>query len=540
MNISNLIEGLGSEGSPFLGKLEEIYGKAGLDLQKKRYLSALIRFRELYPESEEVHLSRAGGRLLISGEHLDYHHGQILNTALMEDVVVISSLGNNGFCFANMDSRFEAFRFDSVNDVEVIEKSKKELKWKDYGSAIIKKLDEYLMGVDISLPVMNFLVDGREEFGGVPLGVGLSSSGALEVAIINAALGAIDRQKEISASEISNICVLIESALGFVSGIQDPFGSLMGGNDVEMGKFAQLIDCIPKRDNLGRYKVDSELISLPENYIAYIIRVGNRKITADGRDRHNVRVFEGELGAFLLNKMLWVWIENSCSNLNNNDLISKYNSEIYDAENNSYPPFWKVSYFSDYNLNKIGLLFVEDIIKEWAEFLPKELSKDEIIERYSYLGMNEIIFNDFIRKCKVKNDSNLKYDIRGTVIHILEENQRTLLAARALRNKDMDLFFDLQKETGKSLGRNYHLYNHLSDEPVRELSNLNIVLAARVLGPGSGANVIVWAKKEDEEELRREIERIGEQKLGWKDISMDKRKWLVIKLKPGKNAGLIV
>ena len=120
MNIQVLMDELNYGGSNFCNKLKEIYGLEGLELQKKRYKTSLERFRELYPESREVCVSRAGGRLLISGEHLDYHHGWILNSALSEDTVVISSLGNRGFCFANMDSHFDSFKINSTDEVKIV------------------------------------------------------------------------------------------------------------------------------------------------------------------------------------------------------------------------------------------------------------------------------------------------------------------------------------------------------------------------------------------------------------------------------------
>jgi len=540
MNIPVLMDELRVESSNFCKNLRNIYGLEKFNLQRERYKTAIERFRRLYPKSSDVHVARAGGRLLISGEHLDYHHGFILNTALTEDIVVISSLNDGGFCFANMDSQFELFKIGSVNDVKIFAKPKRELTWKDYGCATIKKLGDCLKSIGVCMQGINFLVDGREEFGAVPIGVGLSSSGAFEVALISAALGAIGKQEKVSASEISNLCVSIESALGFVSGIQDPYGSLMGGNEIERGKFVQLIDCIPKKDNLGKFKVNSELITLPNRYVSYIVRVGDKKTTADGRDRHNVRVFEGEIGTFLLNRMLLKWIDENIEGLDNEKLISSYNSEIFGAENAGYPPFWKVSYLLNSNLNKIGLSSDEEIIRGLAEFLPKGLSREEIIERYYHLGITGQIFDDFIKKCQVISPFDLKYDIRGTVIHVLEENERTKLSAEALKKRDMGVFFELQKETGKSLGKHYHIYNQLSNELEKELSNLNMVSAARVLGPGSGANVLVWAREEDEFKLIREIERIGEQKLGWKEIPFEKRKQFMIKLSPGKGAGLIV
>jgi galactokinase len=518
MDVDRLLNEVEDDKSNLCKKISSIYGSQGFYVQKERYKNCLVRFKELYPESRDVHISRAGGRLLISGEHLDYHHGLILNTSLLQDIIVLSSLGKRAFNFNNMDSQFEPFSVFSMKNIKVIPKPKANLSWNDYCSAVIKLLYERLAELNIKLKGTNFLVDGREEFGGVPLGVGLSSSGALEVAVVLGTLGANGNSEMMSPIEISDLCVSVESALGFVSGIQDPYGSLMGGKSKD--NCMQLIDCIPLKGLDGKIDVKSELIKIPDKYLTYILRVGDRKATAAKRDRHNIRVLEGEIAAFLVSNFLSV----KKDRLSN---IGSYISKVCNPENKGYPPFWKMTYFTDSNLKEIGLANISTSIKKFVRAMPSDSDEGQLIKLYSSLGLTKQVFDSFAKKCQAKLGEEIIFNVKGTATHVLEENARTLLSAEALKKGKMSKFFYLQKETGRSLRENYHIENQISESLVNKLSDIDGVVAARVLGPGSGANVLIWMDSNREEEAVWEIGKIAKGNL-------------LIKVVPGKGASLLI
>lgn len=497
-NINLVLNGLKDKNSIFCRQIISIYGSDNLVLQQERYINTLLKFKKLYPNRQEVSIARAPGRLVISGEHLDYHYGHLINTALMQDIIVIAAINSKDsqIILNNMFSNFQSVNIDSVNNIKVRPKPKKDLHWYEYCFATILSLNSLLLRKkNITIPGLYIMIDGRSKYGGIPLGVGLSSSGGLEVSLILAISGLLGVKEDISVAEICDLCVNIESSLGFLCGIQDPCGSLMGGKKIkERGIFCQLIDCAPQKYKDGRPKINTELIKIPDGYAVLVLRVGTMSHTAIQRNRHNIRVFEGELGAFILFGLLKNYIKNH------------YQDQKHFLDN-LQPPFWKPCYFSYSKLRQSGLNITEKELYSLINQLPNNSLRDEIIARYNYLGVNANLFDQFIQRCKIMdNDINtIRFNLRNNILFVIKEEKRVEISALALKNKDMLKFFILQEETGKDLSKYYGIVNDFAMRLVDELKKFDFVLSARMLGPGSGANVAVWIKEKDIEKTKKEV-----------------------------------
>lgn len=74
----------------------ELYGKEAIDNQKCRYESAVEKFAQVYPQSDEIHIFSAPGRTEIGGNHTDHQHGCILAAAVDVDVIGIASFNDSG------------------------------------------------------------------------------------------------------------------------------------------------------------------------------------------------------------------------------------------------------------------------------------------------------------------------------------------------------------------------------------------------------------------------------------------------------------
>lgn len=500
VNINLTLEGLKDRESVFCSELVSIYGEKNFKIQQKRYLSTLQKFKKLYPKAQDVCIARAPGRLIISGEHLDYHHGPLINTALMQDIIVVAAVGSKDsqINLNNMMPDFRPAFIDSVENIKVVPKPKKDLLWSEYCFAVINTLAVLIKKRNLIIPGLDIMIDGRPEYGGIPLGVGLSSSGGLEVALILAISGLLGTRENISCAEICGLCVDTESSLGFICGIQDPCGSLMGGKQIkDKSTWCQLIDCEPKKDNHNQPKLDTELIKIPDGYAILILRVGTMQRTVGQRNRHNIRVFEGELGAFILFGLL-------------KDYINKHYKEQKNIIERLKPLFWKACYFSYNKLQQAGLSIKEEELTSLIKQLPNNMTRNKIIADYSYLGVTDELFDQFVQSCQIMEQdiTTLKFNLRGNILFVINEAKRAELSALALKSQNMSKFFKLQHETHEELSKYYGITNPPAKKIVKELKKLNLVLSARMLGPGSGANVVVWTKVEDEERLKQEVYRI--------------------------------
>jgi galactokinase len=181
------------------------------------------------------HVYRAPGRVNLIGEHTDYNEGFVLPTAIGFSTWVTST---------RRDDR--TVRLFSENFSEWLEFSldDQDLRARDHWS-------DYVVGVALAIERAGYRLHGAELRirGEVPIGSGLSSSAALEVAsgyalLRNSGL-AVDRR------ELARLCQQAENEfVGMRCGIMDQFASCHG----QAGR-ALLLDC---------RSLEHKLLPLPE------------------------------------------------------------------------------------------------------------------------------------------------------------------------------------------------------------------------------------------------------------------------------------
>jgi galactokinase len=181
------------------------------------------------------HVYRAPGRVNLIGEHTDYNEGFVLPTAIGISTWVTST---------RRDDR--TVRLFSENFSEWLEFSldDQDLRARDHWS-------DYVVGVALAIERAGYRLHGAELRirGEVPIGSGLSSSAALEVAsgyalLRNSGL-AVDRR------ELARLCQQAENEfVGMRCGIMDQFASCHG----QAGR-ALLLDC---------RSLEHKLLPLPE------------------------------------------------------------------------------------------------------------------------------------------------------------------------------------------------------------------------------------------------------------------------------------
>ena len=180
------------------------------------------RFEEVYG-ARGCRLFRAPGRVNLIGEHTDYNDGFVLPLAIERDVTIAAQ--------GRSDRIVKAYSMDFGSEVEFslddIERDKKHT-WSNY----VRGVGLLLADRFPSLRGMDAVVQGN-----VPIGSGLSSSAAFEVAAATAMLGV--NGLEMDRIEVALLCQRAENEfVGNRCGIMDQLSAVFG----RAGK-ALLIDC---------------------------------------------------------------------------------------------------------------------------------------------------------------------------------------------------------------------------------------------------------------------------------------------------------
>jgi len=191
----------------------------------------------------------APGRMNIIGEHTDYNDGYVLPAAIDRHVAVALRLRRDARVALRSD------RYQAAVDLDGLP-SRRQGNWGDYLVGVARQIDKHHgAGPGFDVFVASDL----------PVGAGLSSSGALEVAAAVAMLAA--RGIEMPALEIARLCQTAENVfVGARTGIMDQFTALKarGGNAI-------LLDC---------RSMQEEQVPLPDGRLAWLL--------ADSRVRHEL------------------------------------------------------------------------------------------------------------------------------------------------------------------------------------------------------------------------------------------------------------
>jgi galactokinase len=212
---------------------------------------AIAAFRTSWGEDPAL-VARAPGRVNLIGEHTDYNDGFVLPCALEFETVVAASLGEMGVIEAvAVDSGHEHDRFALAPPVAHAGG------WRDYVRGMASVLGETgpLTGARLAIA------------GNVPLGSGLSSSAALELAIGRALLELAERT--MPPSELARAAQRAENHfVGCACGIMDQLISARG-----MAGHALLIDC---------RSLDCTPVVMPADASIVIVNSGVRHTHAGG------------------------------------------------------------------------------------------------------------------------------------------------------------------------------------------------------------------------------------------------------------------
>ena len=187
---------------------------------KQRLLAA---FNQHFGDHQEVIISQAPGRVNLIGEHTDYNHGLVLPITLDQAIYFALRKRNDQTCHLHSLNFQSSVTFE-LNHLQRDSSSH----WADY----VKGVLQILQNSGYSLQGIEGVI-----YGDIPIGAGLSSSAALEIATINA----LQYLFKLPLAPLTMIKLAQRAENEFVGmkcGIMDQFVSLLGKK-----AHALFIDC---------------------------------------------------------------------------------------------------------------------------------------------------------------------------------------------------------------------------------------------------------------------------------------------------------
>ena len=210
------------------------------DLDRARLARLVAEHRARFG-AEPALVARAPGRINLIGEHTDYNDGFVFPAAIDRDVLLVATprAGRADFDLAGLRPAATATAAHA---------------WYNYPGGVAWALQEAghaLRGLDATL-------DGT-----VPLGGGLSSSAALEVATALALLAA--SQADVPPRDVALLCRRAENEyVGANTGIMDQFISLFGRAD-----HALFLDCRSLETELVRLEAPDLLFAVCDSGVKH-------------------------------------------------------------------------------------------------------------------------------------------------------------------------------------------------------------------------------------------------------------------------------
>lgn len=253
------------------------------------------KFKKYFGDSKETIVSCAPGRVNLIGEHTDYNNGFVLPTTINNAIYlkVRKRVDRTCYIYSQNFQESTTFNLDHITKDPACH-------WADYIKGVMKILQD-----------ANYEFNGIEGvvYGDIPMGAGLSSSAALEIATINALqhlfalpLQSIEMIK--LAQKAENIFV------GMQCGIMDQFVSLLGKQN-----HALFIDCL---------NLTSE--NVPLNFTDHQLLIVDTKVKHElTKSAYNERRTQCETGVKYFNT-----IDNNITSLRNvtQEMFDQYGSKL--------------------------------------------------------------------------------------------------------------------------------------------------------------------------------------------------------------------
>ena len=213
-------------------------------------------FHARYSRSPEF-IVAAPGRVNLIGEHVDYNDGLCLPMAI-ERYVVIAAAPNDG-----SDGPFAEFYSSNLQEAVIVSLQATHRSGSNGWCRYLEGIVRGFMARGVAIPSFDAII-----YSNVPLGGGLSSSAALEVA--TATVLELLTQTDLEPVEKALLCQAAEQEIvGVPCGIMDQFSSVFGKPDELM-----LLDCRAQKIQAIPFPIEEITILIVNSNVAHELSSG--------------------------------------------------------------------------------------------------------------------------------------------------------------------------------------------------------------------------------------------------------------------------
>ena len=194
-----------------------LYGENALEAQKKRYISAVEEFADLFGKNREISLFSVPGRSEISGNHTDHNYGCVVAASVDLDIIAVASKRDDKVLHIKSEG----------HDADIVDVTK----YTTPDEKLFGQSASILAGVAKGLENAGYTVGGLDAYttSCVPGGSGLSSSAAFEN-MVGTMINHFYNDGKASSVEIAKISQFAENVFfGKPCGLMDQVACAFGG-----------------------------------------------------------------------------------------------------------------------------------------------------------------------------------------------------------------------------------------------------------------------------------------------------------------------
>ncbi len=419
-NINKWIELIKKKDDLLVSRLKSIYGEDNtlIDERLDAFLKVATKFRDIYGSDREVNLVRVPARLNILGMHVDHRGGFVNPIAIDREIVLCYVCRNDDLIEThNMDTSYSKRQFDITSELpkNKINTVKDWLAWTQDETNKRKKngTDKDWVNKLKSVPVYLQILYPDKKLSGfegvldsnIPAGVGLSSSSAIVVAMMEVMI------------DINHISVTDDQFVNYC-GIAEWFVGTRGGSgDHAAIKFSRL-GMITHMKTLPRLMIKSYLL-FPEGYKILIFNSGIIADKSGGAlQKFNEKTATYEIGEIYMREYL-----------------KKHHGDIFDKvtrSRNYLSAGEKKFYLAD-----VGENFSQAQIYELLQSLPEHIGRDGLLAQ---LPQHEHLLRE---QFATHLEPEEGYQIRGVMVYGIAESERSRMAKEGLEKSKIRLFGNL-------------------------------------------------------------------------------------------------
>jgi len=498
-NINEWIELVRKRDSSLISRLQSIYGRDNtlIDERLNALLKVIIEFRKIFGEDKKINLVRTPGRLNLLGMHIDHRGGFVNPIAINRETIFCYSSRNDDLIHIhNMDTTYGERQFNISKELpkspqlfspEGRRKGEGVKAWLDWTQEETNKRKHDGVNQDWvnklkAIPVYLQVIYPNKKLSGfegvldsnIPVGLGLSSSSAIVVAMMEAMI------------DINHISITDDEFVNYC-GVAEWFVGTRGGSGDHAAIKFSCLGMITHMRTLPQLLIKSYL-PFPEGYKIVIFDSG---ITADksggARQKFNEKTATYEIGEIYIREYMEIHFKTIFQKI-----IAERSYLSKDAKKFYLPDVLK-------HLNQ-GQIY------ELLQSLPKRINRKGLLEQFPQ--HENLLKEQFATHLEPKGG----YEIQEVVTYGIAESERSRMVEGVINKSKIELFgklMNISHDGDRNIKKRIDTKKDLYLQPggydcsvpkIDEMVDIAIkagACGAQISGAGLGGSIMALLKEEN-------------------------------------------